>query len=298
MLAYLENPRRAQRVLARCWAAVTSARGAFDAETEDVAAIGCRLSSPRLVRPGEPILLRLYSQGLRDGLRVPASIAWASATSPWRLGIAFDPDARKATEAWFGRLVASGFAASAHHRVPHRIAMRAGVWLGPPPRLVVDLSAEELELARAIGEGTTVAALHARFRDRWTALQPAFFSLLARRLATLQRGVSVHPAAWKELLREPEPAAPAPPALTPTPLAPPRARPEAWAAPAPRPRAVTDPFWVGRRSPEAEALYARALERLARNQSTAARTLLLQASRVSPGDPGIAAALARAEGKG
>ncbi len=286
MLAFLENPRRAPRLRARCWAAVTSARGAFDAETEDVGAIGCRLSSPRFVNPGEPILVRLYAQGLRDGLRVPARIAWTSQVSPWRLGVAFDPDARATTQEWLDRLLEIAPGIPASPRVPERIALRAGVWLGPPPRLMVDLSADELELVRAIGEGTTVGALHARYRQRWTTLQPAFFSLLARRLATLQRGASVHPVSWKHLL--PEPSRPGPGAFSP-----PMLQPEAWSVASPRPGGA-DPFWLGRRSPEAEALYARALERLARNQSTVARTLLLEAQRVSPGDPGIEAALARA----
>jgi hypothetical protein len=287
---YLENPRRAPRVLARCWAAVTSARGAFDAETEDVAAIGCRLSSPKFVHPGEPILLRLYAQGLRDGLRVPARIAWSSDLSPWRLGVAFDPDARAATQTWFDRLLAEGPEYPAGHGVPARIALRAGVWLGPPPRLVVDLSADELELARSIGAGTTVGALHQRFNGRWKEVQPSFFSLLARRLATLQRGGSVHPAAWKDVLREPAPPDPGA-------FAPAMVRPEAWAAEGAPRATATDPFWLGRRSAEAEALYARALERLSRNQSTVARSLLLQAQRVAPDDPGIAAALVRSERK-
>lgn len=328
MLAFLENPRRAPRLLARCWAAVTSARGAFDAETEDVGAMGCRLSSPRVVSAGEPILLRLYAQGLSDGLRVPARIAWTSLVHPWRLGVAFDPDARRSTEAWIGRLLEATPGLPASPRVPARIAFRAGVWLGPPPRFVVDLSPEELELLRAIGAGTTVGDLHQRFHQQWTTLQPAFFSLLARRLATLQRGGSVHPIAWRALLREPARAASgAPPARRQTELptafaplarsharpaalapplrsdarladfAPPMIQPDAWRADPAPPPASTDPFWIGRRSPEAEALYARALERLARNQSTVARTLLLQAARVAPGDPGIAAALVRAERK-
>lgn len=281
MLDYIENPRRAPRVMARCVAAVTAARRTFDAETEDVGAAGCRLSSPRFVHRGEPILLRLYAHGLSDGLRVPARIAWASELSPWRLGVAFDPDARAATDAWFARLVESSPGLRAQPRVPARIALRSMVYLGPPPRLILDLSDEQAELVRAIGEGTTVKALHERFRDRWTTLQPAFFSLLAHRRATLQRGTSVHPAAWKHVLGEARADAFAPPVVSP----------DAWG---PRNDAVLS---FGGRSPEAEALYARALERLARNQPNVAQTILRQAARVAPGDPGIAAALRRATGK-
>jgi hypothetical protein len=279
MLDYIENPRRAARVMARCLAAVTAARRTFDAETEDVGAAGCRLSSPRFVHRGEPILLRLYAHGLSDGLRVPARIAWTTDVSPWRLGVAFDADARRTTDAWFARLVQSSPGLRPQPRVPDRIALRSMVWLGPPPRLIVDLSEDQLELVRAIGEGTTLKALHERFHDRWTTLQPTFFSLLAHRRATLQRGASVHPAAWKHVIGE------APRRAT---FAPPMLGADAWGR---RNDAIPS---FGGRSPEAEALYARALERLARNQPNVAQTLLRQAARVAPGDPGIAAALARA----
>jgi hypothetical protein len=279
MLDFIENPRRAPRVMARCLAAVTAGRRTFDAETEDVGAAGCRLSSPRYVHRGDPILLRLYQHGLSDGIRVPGRIAWTSERSPWRLGVAFDRDARLATDAWFARLVAASPGLRAQPRVPARIALRSMVYLGPPPRVIVDLSDEQLELIRAIGEGTTIRALHDRFHERWMALQPVFFALLAHRHLTLQRGTSVHPAAWKRIVGDGGAAAFVPAMIAP----------DAWR----RNEAVS----FGGRSPEAEALYAHALERLARNQLTVARALLAQAARVAPGDPGIAAALARAERK-
>ncbi len=286
MVEFIENPRRAPRVMARCIAAVTAARKTFDAETEDVGAAGCRLYSPRFVHRGDPILLRLYGHGLSDGLRVPARIAWTSEVSPWRLGVAFDRDARPATEAWFARLVASSPGLRAQPRVPDRIALRSMVYLGRPPKVIIDLSEEQLDLVRAIGEGTTVKALHDRFRERWPSLQPAFFALLAHRRATLQRGTSVHPAAWKQVLGD----GAGPGALPDGAFAPPMVPPDGWA------RNTALPTF-GERSPEAEALYARALERLARNQPNVAQTLLRQAARVAPGDPGIAAALARATTK-
>jgi hypothetical protein len=277
MQEYIESPRRAPRVMTRCLAAVTSGRRTFDAETEDVGAAGCRLSSPRFVHRGESILLRLYGHGLSDGLRVHGRIAWTTEVNPWRLGVAFDPGSRGATGAWFARLVASSPRLRAQPRVPDRIALRSTVYLGPPPRLTIDLSEQQLELVRAIGEGTTVQALHDRFRERWAALQPIFFSLLAQRRATLQRGTAVHPAAWRHVLGEASGQ---------------HDLPEAFASAAWERNTALPSF--GGRSPEAEVLYARALERLARNQPNVARTLLRQAAQVAPGDAGIAAALARA----
>lgn len=289
---FIENPRRGPRAVARCRAAVTSAGGTFEAETEDIGAAGCRLASPRFVHRGEPIVVRLAHEGVRQGLRVAAHIAWTSELTPWRLGVAFDPDARQTTHGWFERLLADVPGLATFRRVPGRIALGARVYLGPPPRLVVDLTDDERELAVAIGSGITVRDLRARFGQRWPRLQPALFSLLGHRHATFHRGASVSPRAWAGVL-----------GVTPGGFAPPMAAPEAWAPPAadpppPGPRALPpEALWPPERSPEVDELYARALERLARGQLAAARVLLEQAARAAPGDPGIAAALARAEGR-
>lgn len=294
---FIENPRREPRALARCRAAVVSAAGRFEAETEDVGAAGCRLSSPRFVHRGEPIQLQLSHDHLSDGLGVAASVAWTTEVSPWRLGIAFDPAARRATRRWFNQLLASVPGLAALRRVPARIPTSSMVYLRAPPRLVVDLSADELDLVRAIGIGVTAAALRQEFDSRWPAMQCALFSLLAHQHVTLQRGASVHPAAWSGVLRAAAPARSVPAAQAAPDFHPPMVEPDAWERTGRVRGARRDAFAMGGRSAEAEALYARALEKLSRGQVAGARVLLQQAARVAPGDAGIEAALVRAAGK-
>jgi hypothetical protein len=222
----------------RCRARVAASGGHFETETEDVGARGCQVVSPRLVRRGEAIEVALTSEKLPEPLRVTGKVAWVSAQPPWRVGIAFDEGHVPAGERWFERLVAATPGLGSFRRVPEKISLDATVYLGPPPRFLLDFTAEEAVLLRAIGSGARLDELRARVRDRWPVAQRAFFSLLARQAVTLARGQAAHPDAWKKILTEIEaslaveslgtaapslaaPPAPAPsPAATPVPVRP------------------------------------------------------------------------------
>ncbi len=204
MAEFITNPRRAPRAPARCRARVAAPGGTFDAETEDVGARGCQVVSPSLVRRGEPIEIILTSEKLPEGLRVTGRVAWVSVQAPWRVGIAFDEAHVPAGERWFERLVAATPGLGAFKRVPEKISLDATVYLGPPPRFLLDFTAEEAALLRAIASGARLDELKARLRDRWPAAQRALFSLLARQAVTLSRGHAAHPDAWKKVLTEVE----------------------------------------------------------------------------------------------
>jgi hypothetical protein len=259
MAEFIVNPRRAPRAPARCRAAVASAAGSFEAETEDIGARGCQIVSPRGVKKGETVRLAIASDKVPEPLRVSGKVAWVSARLPWRVGIAFDEAALPESTRWFERLVAAYPGMGSLRKVPERIAVDATVYLGAPPRFLVDFSADEALLLRAIGSGARVDELQARLRDRWPAMQRALFSLIARAAVTLVRGHAVHPDSWKRILGEieaalaveflgagspslaappePSPSSTPVPGATPVPTATPL---PAWpAAPAPRSRPGT-----------------------------------------------------------
>jgi hypothetical protein len=121
---------------------------------------------------------------------------------PWRAGIAFDEAGREDAALWFDRLVAAHPDLAGYRRVPQRLAVDQTVYLGPPPRFLVDFTADEAVLLRAIASGARIDELRARLRDRWEAAQRALFSLMARQAVTLQRGQSVHPESWKKILTD------------------------------------------------------------------------------------------------
>lgn len=204
MAEYIVNPRRAPRAPARCRAAVVAASGPFDAETEDIGARGCQVVSPRNVKQGEALDLVITSEKIPEPLRAGGTVAWVSEQPPWRVGVAFHEAYVPSAERWFEKLAAVTPGMGSWRRVPERIALDAMVYLGPPPRFLVDFSPEEASLLRAIASGARLDELKARLRDRWPAAQRALFSLLARSAVTLSRGQSAHPDAWKRILTEVE----------------------------------------------------------------------------------------------
>lgn len=206
MAEFIVNPRRAPRAPARCRTAVVSASAAFEAETEDVGARGCQVVSPKGVRKGENVRLVIANDKVPEPLRVAGKVAWVSARFPWRVGIAFDEAYLPESTRWFEQVVAAYPGMGALRKVPERIAVESTVYLGTPPRFLVDFTADEAVLLRAIASGTRVDELMARLRDRWPAMQRALFSLIARGAATLVRGQAVHPSTWKSILGEIEAA--------------------------------------------------------------------------------------------
>lgn len=199
---YIENSRRAPRTPARCRAKIICPAGVFEAETEDIGSQGCQIVSPRAMRRGEPMKITLAHERLSDVLQVAARVAWASSSAPWRVGVAFEDHEFERCERWFDRLVASFPGLTILRRIPDRIPVDTMVYLGPPPRFLVDFDRHEAAILRAIGSGTSVGELMAQLKDEWPAKQRALFSLLAHQHLTLSRGASVHPDSWKRILAD------------------------------------------------------------------------------------------------
>src|SRR5512143_2933461 len=205
MAEFIVNPRRSPRAPARCRAAVVStSQGWFEAETEDIGAMGCQLVSPRLVRKGDLVQLHVTNEKSEEPLKVAGRVAWVSPQAPWRVGIAFDEASQKESARWFDLLVSAYPGLSGYRRVPEKLRADQTVYLGPPPKFLVDFSGEEAMLLRAIASGARLDELMARLRDRWPAMQRALFSLIARQSITFQRGQAVHPESWKKILSEVE----------------------------------------------------------------------------------------------
>jgi hypothetical protein len=205
MAEFIENPRRAPRAPARCRAAVVSStQGWFEAETEDIGSTGCQLVAPRLVRKGDIVQLHVTNEKLDEPLKASGRVAWVSPQPPWRVGIAFDEAVLHESARWFDRLLSAYPGLGGYRRVPDRLRADATVYLGPPPKFLVDFSADEAMLLRAIASGARLDELQSRLRDRWPAAQCALFSLIARQAVTFQRGHAVHPESWKRILSEVE----------------------------------------------------------------------------------------------
>jgi hypothetical protein len=206
MAQFIEDPRRAPRAPARCRVTVVCVEGTLEATTEDLGPRGCQLVSPGRLGKGEGLELTISSEQLPTPLRMPGVVAWASGQPPWRAGVAFDDALVAMSTRWFERLVAASPGLGTFQRVPERIPLDASVYLGPPPRFLLDFTVEEAALLRAIGTGVRLDELQGRLRAEWPAAQQALFSLMARHLVTLSRGQAAHPEAWNRILAEIEAA--------------------------------------------------------------------------------------------
>lgn len=204
MPEFIVNPRRAPRAPARCRAAVVWRASAFGAETEDIGARGCQVVSPALVTKGDTLEVVITDDKVAGPLRAAGRAAWVSALPPWRVGIAFDDAYVASGERWFEKLVAANPGFGSFRRVPEKIPVDAMVYLGTPPRYLLDFTAEEASLLRAIASGVRLDELKARLRRGWPDAERALFSLLARQAVTLERGRAAHPDAWKKILTEVE----------------------------------------------------------------------------------------------
>lgn len=317
-LEFLVNPRSTPRARVRCSFSATAGGAAFEGHTEDISAHGGLLVAPRSVPQGTVLQLVLRAPGGLEPIQLAARVAWASPQPPWRLGVAFAEMSRPAATRFFDALVAAQPGLAGWRQVPDRISLDAMVWLAPPPRLVVDFTADEVAILTAVGTGATVFELKSRLRGRWAQAERAFFSLLASKHVTLSRGGAVPLANWAELLRElqaevaaaalsePEPAPPRAP--------PPRGSPGSRLPPAPSaavdgsggldidPDALELDLGPGQaqgargvmpgparaRSREAEEAWQQALQELAVGHTVSAAALLRRAMALAPGDPEIA----------
>ncbi|MFO0582044.1 MAG: PilZ domain-containing protein [Anaeromyxobacter sp.] len=291
MPEFVFNPRRSPRAPVRCPTQIITARGTVDATTEDVGMRGVQVVSPRQLHKGEPIRLILAHPTLKRALEIAGHVSWVSPHEPWRAGVAFDEQGLAASRKWYEQLVEANPGLPTLDRVPDRIALDAAVFLGAPPRWVVDFTVDEALVLRAIGSGATLEDLKVKLRDRWGACQRAVFSLLARHHVTLQRGQGVHPDAWKRILAdlEAEAALGEIASFTPAPAAA-RPAPEV-AAPVPAPAPAPA---VKKRSADAEECLQRGLAELGKGNIATGVALLRRAAQLSPGDEEILTTLWKA----
>lgn len=203
MADFVFNPRRAPRAPLRCRAEITGTDGSrWSTETEDIGPRGCQIVAPHRRPKGEQLQLQVAIEGIARNLRVAGAVAWVSGSEPWRLGVSFAEQDSAAALAWYEALLAKNPALAAYKGVPDRISVDATVFLGPPPRLVMDFTAEEIQVLRCVEGGVSVGALRTRLEDIWDSAQHGLFSLIARRHLVLSRGASVLPTAWKEILAD------------------------------------------------------------------------------------------------
>jgi len=259
------NPRRTPRVPARCAVEVRHRLHAWRAETEDLGPSGCELVTPRLVSPGRTVKLEIELPALGRRVRIAGTVVWVRAEAPMRLGIAFHASARDA--GWFEALLAADPALfGTRRRTIERLPRRGRVYLGKPPALVVDFTADEVAVLQRIGGGVTADALVRSFGETPERAVGALFALLGRGMLVLDSARSAGPARWRPALALAEAALAA-----------------ASSAAAPqRPRA-------------AQRLYDEGIGHIAGGRMAIAVSRLQEALSIAPDDEAIARALQRIE---
>lgn len=169
------------------------------AETEDVGPRGCQVATPLVLPAGRDVALSIPCNALGRTVAASGRVAWARIEPPARLGISFEVP--PADRDWFEAFLRDDPAASraaAHGRL--RLPRGKALYLGEPPAVVVDFSADELAVLRAVGAGATVDEVAEQLGARFERARGALFSLIARRLVVLQPGPPDAPACWEELL--------------------------------------------------------------------------------------------------
>jgi hypothetical protein len=294
-MEYIQNPRRSARAPARCRAKLGFTDGSrLEAQTEDVSPHGCQVVTPRALVVDAQVAVELSCDALAEPLAIQGNVAWSSASSPYRAGIAFAKGGQRSAARWFEALLAADPELAPRRGVPDRIRSDATLYLGPPPRHVIDFTTEEVEILHHVAGGATAGSLRTSFRDRWPSAQYALFSLLTRHAVTLDRGAAAHADAWRAILQQAE-ASLALESLGSAP-APAPAKGRAGPPPPPVSRAAPRPSSepIRRRTPGAQALLEKALKDLEEGRFAPAQFALQQALALSPGDPEIARALASA----
>ncbi|HYG68602.1 MAG TPA: PilZ domain-containing protein [Anaeromyxobacteraceae bacterium] len=312
---FLANPRRSPRAAARCRARILLPGTAWDAPTEDVGPRGCRLVVPQRLETGAQVRVALRTDAVPDQLVVAGRVAWAARTAPFRVGIAFVEGAVVASTRWFEQLLSARPELSDARRMASHLPLDAMIFLGRPPKYLIDFSRDEAAVLRHVASGVTVRELRYALRGRPEEATRAIFSLLARQHLTLSRGASVHPTAWRRILADLEASFAAEALLSPRaplPSRPPSraaAASNAMRAPEPTPsrrlegRAAyrrldagaswaSDPDAPRPRPPEAQGAYDRALSELAAGRTDTALILLRRANALAPGDAEIGRTLA------
>jgi hypothetical protein len=197
----IQNPRRVPRAPARCEARCLLPGGGFWAsDTTDFGPKGCQLHAPGPFKKGDPVKLVLTSERLPEALATTGTVAWASGRAPWRIGVAFDEPYLGTTGRWFEQLLLAYPGLATFRLAPDSLEVTATLRLGPAPRVAPELASDEVEVLRAVGAGTTVAALRDRLGQDWPAFEGLLFSMIGRKLLTLDPAAVGAPEAWAPYL--------------------------------------------------------------------------------------------------
>ncbi len=267
------NPRRAPRIPHRCVVEIRDRFAAWKAETEDLGPRGCQLVTPRLAAPGREIQLQIRCDALGRTIKATGKVVWTRAQEPSRLGIEFETS--RTEGGWFEPLLATvpGLAQLVR-RIPERLPRSARLFLGEPPRLLADFSAEEVAVLRAVGAGTTVEGLARALGSAFDRVRGAMFALVSRRLLVLTAAEAMPPERWRAVLDAAARALAA----------------EGIAIPAPTP---AGPMGAVGRTAAAQALYDEGIGHLTAGRIEVAVARLRDAKLLSPDDPLITGALQR-----
>lgn len=204
MPEFIENPRRSPRAPVRCEARVALREGGFwAAPTCDYGPKGCQVSAPLRLEPGSRLFLELVNERVPGPFQLSGRVAWSSTDAPWRSGIAFDDASVTLAERFFERLAAAYPGLDTYGRAPDRIPADGTLAPLPPPAVEPLLTGSERDVLRAVGAGTLVAELRARFGEAWHEAQNATFSLLGRRYLTIGAADPGAARAWEPLLEKP-----------------------------------------------------------------------------------------------
>lgn len=313
---FVFNARRWPRVPAHYRVAITNRGIQWTAETEDVGPGGCQLVSPRVIAAGSEVRLAIATQALADRLSIVGRVAWVSPVPPIRLGIAFAQQlASMDPRAWFERLLqAEPSVAATIRRLPDRLPVSATLYLGQPPRFVIDFNSEELVILRVVKDGTRISDILTTAGIGVAAVSRAIFSLLARRALVLSRAEAVPASKWIGTLAKAESSQsaeqPAPAASTPAAAErehvfggggdSSRSRMDARLErtgkstapePKPEPKVVVASAPKAHRTAETQAAFEAAQRQIAAGGISAAIVLLRRALSLAPGDAEISALL-------
>ncbi len=228
---FVQNPRRSQRVPARCRVEVLHGTGSWRSVTEDIGPGGCQIVATGPIQAGARIALKVTAADVPETLQVAGRVAWANVAQA-RAGVSFSAGPRVAT--WFGLLLrAQPRLAERPNVVPDRLAADTRLYPGEPPAEAADLAPAELLVMGLVVDGITAGQLRARIRQKWQEVRGPFFGLLARKRIALQRPDAVSQARWRAVLTDAEVLAAVAALGTPPPR--PRETPQAGAAPRPVP---------------------------------------------------------------
>jgi hypothetical protein len=158
------------------------------------------VGAPGPFAEGDPVELTVRNERLHRPLRVTGQVAWASRRAPWRIGIAFDEASRAPAEGWFEELLHAYPGLAAYQHAPDTLELGAAVRPGPVPRVPVELSREEAAIIDTVGDAMTVQEIRDRLSTDWPAVEGHLFSMIGKRLLTLDAASAGTRAAWRPII--------------------------------------------------------------------------------------------------